>query len=178
MHLNGGRGCAPSSAGWAEQGRDGSVTSPLTLVMPLEQGVNLAQLLEAVAGAQSQIDDALTTIGTVHFARFVVFDASTPTMQPGADTGPFRLAVITEYDGDFNRYIQDFVNQIGDVFDTLLSFTADGQSLIKVSDHVQEFTAYVASHDASQHMPPGIQPLYCAYDATVQAIRAAFPPGA
>jgi hypothetical protein len=152
--------------------------SPLTLVMPLEDGVDLTKLVETLAGAGSEIDQALTKIATVHFARFVIFDASTPNMQPGRDAGPFRLAVITEYDGDFDTYIQDFVNNIGDVFDALLSFTADGQSLIKVSDHVAEFTEYIASHDASQHMPAGVQSLYCAYDANVQAIRAAFPPGA
>lgn len=151
------------------------MTSPLTLVMPLEENVDLGALAKALAEAADDIDAALTSIGTVHFARFVLFDASTPTMQPGSMTGPFRLAVITEYDGDFNSYIQDFVNQIGGVFDQLLSFTADGQSLVPVSKNVAGFTTYVAEHDASQHLPPGIQPLYCAYDATVQTILASLP---
>ena len=152
------------------------MTSPLTLVMPLEENVDLTQLAEALGKAADAIDDALTTIGTVHFARFVVFDVSTPNLQVGPSTGPFKLAVITEYDRDFNSYIQDFVNHIGFVFDELLGFTADGQSLVPVAEHLEAFTDYVAKNDASQHLPPGIQPLYCAYDATVQTILASVPP--
>jgi hypothetical protein len=152
------------------------MTSPLTLVMPLEENVDLTKLAEALANAAGTIDDALTSIGTVHFARFVLLDASTPDLRPGSKTGPFKLAVITEYDLSFDSYIQDFVNKIGGVFDELLSFTADGQSLVPVSENVAAFTAYVAEHDLSQHLPPGIQPLYCAYDATVQTILASVPP--
>lgn len=150
--------------------------NPLTLVMPLEENVDLTKLAETLAGAAGRIDEALNEIGTVHFARFVLFDALTANLQPGASGGPYKLAVITEYDKSFSGYIQDFVNQIGDVFDELLAFTADGQSLVPVSEHVPEFTAYVAKNDASQHLPPGIQPLYCAYDATVQVILASIPP--
>lgn len=151
------------------------MTNPLTLVMPLEENVDLAKLAQTLAGAADTIDQALTSIGTVHFARFVVFDASAANLQPSSTTGPFRLAVITAYDGDFDSYIQDFVNQIGGVFDALLAFTADGQSLIPVSEHVAAFTAYVAKNDASQHLAPGVQPLYCAYDASVQTILASLP---
>lgn len=151
------------------------MTSPLTLVMPLEENVDLTKLAQALAEAADTIDKALTSIGTVHFARFVLFDASTANLQPGSDRGPFKLAVITEYDGSFDSYIQDFVNQIGGVFDELLSFTADGQALVPVSQNVAAFTAYVAENDLSQHMPPGIQPLYCAYDASVQTILASLP---
>ena len=151
------------------------MTSPLTLVMPLEENVDLTKLAEALANAADTIDAVLTSIGTVHFARFVLFDVSTPDLRPGSKAGPFKLAVITEYDGSFDSYVQDFVNQIGGVFDELLSFTADGQSLVPVSRNVSAFTAYVAKNDLSQHMPPGIQPLYCAYDASVQTILASLP---
>lgn len=151
------------------------MTSPLTLVMPLEENVDLTNLAETLAAATDTIDSALSSIGTVHFARFVLLDTSTPNLQPGSTTGPFRLAVITDYDNDFDSYIQDFVNQIGDVFDQLLAFTADGQSLVPVSENVAAFTAYVAKNDASQHLAPGIQPLYCAYDASVQTILASLP---
>lgn len=152
------------------------MANPLTLVMPLEDGVNLNELAKALAGAADTINAALTAIGTVHFARFVLLDASTPNLQLGSATGPFKLAVITEYDNDFNSYIQDFVNQIGGVFDALLAFTADGKSLVPVSENVAAFTAYVAKNDASQHLPPGVNRLYSAYNVSVQAILAAYPP--
>ena len=63
-----------------------------------------------------------------------------------------KLAVITEYDNDFDSYIQQFVDNIGDVFNALLAFTADGQSLIKVQNNVAAFAEYVAKNDASQHL--------------------------
>jgi hypothetical protein len=151
------------------------MANPLTLIMPLKEGVDVQKLAQTLAAAAPQINAALTSIGTVHFARFVVFDASSPNLQPASANGPFRLAVITEYDKSFDSYIQDFVNKIGGVFDVLLSFTADGESLIPVSKNVKAFTAYVAKNDASQHLPPGQEALYSAYPQTVQKILAAFP---
>ncbi len=152
------------------------MANALTLIMPLEEGVDLTKLAMTLAGAASEINSALTNIGTVHFARFVLFDASSPNFQPASTTGPFRLAVITEYDKDFDDYIQDFVNDIGDVFDALLKFTADGQSLVPVSKNVAAFQAYVAKNDLSQHLRQGQPTLYSAYPQSVQAILAAFPP--
>jgi hypothetical protein len=150
------------------------MANPLTLVMPLADGVDLGKLQAALDGQQAAIDKALETIGTVHFARFVVFDASSPNLQPGpSGTGPFALSVITAYDGDFDLYIQDFVNQLGPVFDALLSFTADGAPLIPVGDHLEQFTDYIAANDASQHPPNSAFRLYSAYSYTVQQILAA-----
>lgn len=152
------------------------MANPLTLVMPLATGADLEKLQAALAGSQEEIDKALETIGTVHFARFVLFDASAPNLQPKAGgKGPFGLAVITEYDGDFNRYIQDFVNQLGPVFDVLLSFTADGSALIPVSQNVEKFTNYIAANDASQNPPNSNFRLYSAYPYTVQQILASGP---
>ncbi len=52
------------------------MTSPLTLVMPLEENVDLPKLAETRVQAAGAIDTALTAIGTVHFARFVLLDAA------------------------------------------------------------------------------------------------------
>ena len=149
--------------------------NPLTLILPLAAGTDLQKVVAAVAGNQQKIDDALTRVGTVHFARFVVFDASTENLQPdlaaGTVSSTFKLAVITEYDGNFNAYIQDFVNEVGEIFDLLLSFTSDGQHCIPVAQNVAAFQAYVAKNDASQ--PPN-NGLYAAYPQTVQQILAAF----
>jgi hypothetical protein len=155
------------------------MANPLTLVMPLKPGVDLSGLAEALAGAADRIDAALSKIGTVHFARFVLFDTSTPNLQvsqTAPSTGPFKLAVITEYDNDFDDYIQDFVNNIGDIFDMLLGFTEDGHTLVPVAKNVVAFKKYVAQNDASQHLPPHQSPLYSAYPQTVQKIKAKFPP--
>jgi hypothetical protein len=160
------------------------MANPLTLILPLESGVDLQKLLTALATNSEAINTALTSVGTVHFARFIVFDASTENLQPSLSAGSadgaaggngysnYRLAVITEYDGSFNAYIQDFVNSVGQIFDLLLSFTADGKQCIPVAKNVAAFQAYIAKNDASQHAPNNT--LFSAYPQTVQQILAAF----
>lgn len=154
---------------------DPTPPNALTLIMPLQQGVAVDKLELLLAEQRDAIDAALATVGTVHYARFVLLDASSPTLLPSAtSTGPFKLAVITTYDGDFDLYIQDFVAQLGDVFDDLLALTTDGASLVPVKDHVAQFTAWIASHDASQQPPNSILQQYAAYPYTVQQILAQF----
>ena len=149
------------------------MANPLTLILPLAAGTDLQKVAGALAGNQQKIDDALTSVGTVHFARFVIFDSSTENLQPdlagGTTSSTYKLAVITEYDGSFNAYIQEFVNEVGDIFDILLSFTSDGQHCVPVAKNVAAFQAYVAKNDASQ--PPN-NGLYSAYPQTVQQILA------
>ncbi len=146
------------------------MANPLTLLMPLAEGADLTKLAETLESNQAAIDNALTSIGTVHFARFLVFDRSAPNLQVGpTSTGPFVLAVITEYDNNFDLYIQDFVSQLGDVFNALLPYVTGTEALIPVQQHLQEFTAFVQANDASQHTQFS---LYSAYPYSVQQILA------
>lgn len=150
------------------------MANPLTAILPIRSSASIEELLGALAQSQSAIDAALTNVGTVHFARFILFDASNNLLQPSStppwdNTGQFKISVITEYDGAFAPYIQAFVNQLGDVFNILLGFTSDGQNLIPVQNNVEGFTAYVQSHDASQKAPN--EGLYSAYpNCSVQDI--------
>lgn len=150
------------------------MASPLTVIFSLKEGLDLQQLGGLVTALQPKIDAAMTTIGTVHYARFVVFDVSTPNLQPGP-SGPYKLAVITDYDGDFDAYIQDFVNNIGPVFDAVLQVTDDGASLVPVSQHVAAFTEYVSKNDLSRNPPNNAFSAYSAYPCTVQQVLAADP---
>ena len=148
------------------------MASPLTLLMPIIPGTDPTKIAETLAGAQTKIDQALTSIGTVHYARFLLLDRSTANLQPGgASADQLVLAVITEYDGSFNAYIGDFVSQIGDVFNALLQFVVGGQAVTPVQDNVNAFIAFVTANDASQHQPN--TGLFQAYpDTTVQQILA------
>ncbi|WP_448619002.1 hypothetical protein [Geodermatophilus sp. URMC 65] len=115
-----------------------TVQKPLTLVMPVRPEAREAlraevDRLQALPREQNPVITALDAIGTVHFARFVFLDDE-------------RLAVITTYDGDFERYIMDFVDHIGPVFDTLLRHMVDPPPL-PVQQHPEEFLAYVNRHD-------------------------------
>ena len=148
------------------------MANALTLIMPLKEGVDLQQLGALLTTSLPTIDEALVNIGTVHYARFVIFDASTPNFQPGP-AGPYKLAIITTYDSDFDTYIQDFVNHIGMIFDALLSITSDGAGLVPVSENVAAFAEYVSKNDASRNAPNNGFDLYRAYPCTVQQVVAA-----
>jgi hypothetical protein len=154
-------------------------TNPLSLFMPVIPGADLAKIAAALATAQGDLDAALNSVGTVHFARFLFLDTSKANLQPdlnpaSTSQGPFIIGVVTEYDGDFDAYIQDFVNKVGPIFDLLLGFVVGGAALVPVANNVQDFTNFIALNDASQHAPN--QGLYQAYPQTVQQIKAKFPP--
>ncbi len=89
------------------------VQNPLTLVMKAKSPEDYVALRQTVERIQSlppeknPIITALNKLATVHFARFVFLDND-------------QLAVITTYDGDFEDYINEFINEIGEVFDALL----------------------------------------------------------
>jgi len=138
------------------------VQRPLTLIMPIASEAAYQQLNETLTGVQAlppgqnPIMVALDKISTVHFAHFVFLENNT------------RLGVITTYDGDFGKYMMDFVDHIGDVFNMLLKFMADAPPL-PVQEHRQEFLDYVRSHDLRC-----IEPFYSAYPrSTVLDIQAA-----
>ncbi len=140
---------------------DDMVQNPLTLVMTVRSAEDCRTLqtklerLQALPREQNPVVRALDGIGTVHFARFVFLDED-------------RLAVITTYDGDFDVYINEFVDHIGDVFDDLLQHVA-GAPPLPVRRHRQEFLDYVRRNDL-RCLPP----FYSAYpNRTVLDVLAA-----
>ena len=150
------------------------MASPLTLMLPVIPGTDLTTLSGTLGQSNADLDAALTSIGTVHYARILLLDASTSNLQPGGkSTDSYVIAVITEYDGSFNDYIGDFVAQVGAIFDALLSFVVGGQALIPVANNVTAFADFIALNDASQHQPN--VNMYQAYTATVQEILANLP---
>lgn len=138
------------------------VQNPLTLVMTIKSAADsqaLAALLAKIQAAppeQNPIWAALMKLNIVHFARFVFLENNT------------KLAVITTYDGTFEDYINDFIDEIGDVFNALLSHMA-GAPPLPVQQHRAEFLAYVRANDLRC-----IEPFYSAYPkATVLDVKAA-----
>ncbi len=148
------------------------MASPRSLFMPVIPGTDPQTIGAAISGSQTEIDQALESIGTVHFARFLLLDRSTTNLQPGGGDQELVIGVVTAYDGSFDAYIQAFANQLGPVFDALLQFVDGGKALIPVKSNVNAFTAFVAKNDASQHAPN--TGLYAAYPQTVQQVLAAF----
>ncbi len=150
------------------------MASPLTLLLPVIPGTDLSTIGQSLAESNAQLDAALTSIGTVHYARILLLDASTPNLQPGGkQSDSYVIAVITEYDGSFNDYIGDFVAQVGTIFDILLKNVVGGAAVIPVANNVNAFAEFIALNDASQHQPN--VNMYQAYTATVQEILANLP---
>jgi len=118
------------------------VQNPLNLMLNIQPGKSDAVASYLVQN-QAAINAALTKVGTVHFARFL--------MIPGTQ----YLFVITAFDGDFDAYIQAFTNILGDVFNLLLS-CVDPAPPLPVQQNVAAFQAFVKQYN----LPTG---LYSAY---------------
>jgi hypothetical protein len=139
-----------------------TVQNPLTLVMTLKSEASAREVQGLLHKIQSAPPDknpiwtALNKLKTVHFARFVFLEQNT------------KLAVITTYDGSFEDYVNEFIDEIGDVFNALLAHMADA-SPIPIQQNRQAFLDYVKKNDLR-----AIEPFYSAYPkATVLDIHAA-----
>jgi hypothetical protein len=140
--------------------RPPAIQSPLTLVMRIKDGhyEHIEALLHRIQAAppdKNPIWRALDKLKTAHFARFVFLDKA-------------KLAVITTYDGSFDTYINEFIDEIGDVFNAVLQHM-DGAPPVPVQQHRQAFLDYVRANDLR-----GLEPFYSAYPtASVVTILAA-----
>ena len=124
----------------APMDRQQPLQNPLTLVMRIKSEADARQLrrllgeVDALPPTQNPIVAALTKIATVHFARFTFLEGDT------------RLAVITSYDGNFDHYVNEFVNEIGDVFNAMLPHIEEAPPL-PVQQHRSEFLQFVKERD-------------------------------
>jgi hypothetical protein len=124
--------------------------NPLTLVMKAkspDDSTALRQLVEKLQSLppdQNPITLALNKLSNVHFARFSFLSTD-------------QLGVITTYDGDFDAYINEFIDNIGDVFNALLVHVENAPPL-PVQTHRQEFLNYVRTVDCRC-----VGPFYSAY---------------
>ena len=153
-------------------------THPLTLFLPViaDSKITLTTLQENLAKFQDTLGPALASLGIVHYARVAVLNRNNPNLQaePYKAGDPLVLAVITEYDNDFNAYIQAFVKDVGPFFNGLLQVVVGGAELIPVANHVAGFEALLKKNDASQSATEH-QAFFGSYPQTVQDIYAAFP---
>ncbi|MES9525057.1 hypothetical protein [Streptomyces capoamus] len=76
------------------------------------------------------------SIGTLHDARWVLFDNDT------------RLLFATNFDGDWDAYIDDFAAKIPDVFDAVLQHTEDYPGIHDphIKDRIVEHQATACSY--------------------------------
>ncbi|MFI9028037.1 hypothetical protein [Streptomyces sp. NPDC053560] len=98
----------------ARPGRTDGRTSEFTLFFKVKPGHG--KLIRDIFQQNTfgQLSREVTQrIGTLHDARWVLFDEDT------------RLLFATSYDGDWDAYIDDFAHRIPDVFDAIMEHTED-----------------------------------------------------
>ncbi len=139
-----------------------TVQNPLTLIMTIRSPEDFEALNARIQEIQSAPPErnpvwaALDKLKIVHFARFVFLENNT------------KLAIITTYDGSFDDYLNEFIDEIGDIFNVLLQHMKDAPPL-PIQQNRSAFREYVKANDLG-----GIEPFYSAYPkATVLDIQAA-----
>jgi hypothetical protein len=107
--------------------------SPLTLVLPTKSPQHLAAASQLITSALPQFYGALDTMSTVHFARFVPM-------------GTTALVFIAEYDGEYNKLIQDLTTRLGGTLDQLLENVVDPPKA-SVQKDTPAFASWVNAHN-------------------------------
>ena len=111
--------------------QNGQVSHGLNLVLELNPAPNqLPLLLWDIVLVQGKINQALEELSFVHYARFI------PSWDGRA------LMVTTEFVGELDPYVLDFVTALGDVFDTLMGYVTNPPPR-PVREHPEEFLAWV-----------------------------------
>jgi hypothetical protein len=89
-----------------------SVQFPFFLILSLKSPADMQELLRDLPPLLPQVVDGADTIGTLHFARFVVL-------------GDTTMGFASVFDGELRDYIMDFTKVLGPAFDMLLSHIVD-----------------------------------------------------
>jgi hypothetical protein len=89
-------------------------TNEFTLVFKVEpgHGKQIRELFQK-PGFQDKGKEISARIGTLHDARWALFDDDT------------RLLFATNFDGDWDAYIDDFAAEVPDIFDIILEHVED-----------------------------------------------------
>ncbi|MFF3734854.1 hypothetical protein ACFYXM_32370 [Streptomyces sp. NPDC002476] len=112
-------------------------TYEFTLFFDVKPGEgNLIREVFQQPGFEAHRKEIGARIGTLHDARWVLFDDDT------------RLMFATNFDGDWDAYIDDFAAQVPDVFDAILQHTVDypGINDPNIKDHIVAHQATACSY--------------------------------
>ena len=118
----------------------GQVQNGLNLCLHLRSPAQMPALLQGIHALQDEINDALSSLHYVHFARFL------PTPDGSA------LWVITVFDGDLQSYLMDFVKVLGGPFNAMLAFVQDAPRL-PVQQYPRDFCEWVNRNNTTQAQP-------------------------
>ena len=130
-----------------------TLQSPLLIYMSIKSRMHAFALNLVKARVGKKGHEEMESVGTVHFMNFVPFENK-------------FLGFFTIYDGDFEKYAQDFADKTSFVFDSLFPHV-DGAPPTPVAKNAQAFYQWALE---SNQTPIGF---YSAYPGlSVQDIRA------
>ena len=110
------------------------VSNALNLFLPLKSPAQMPALLQILQEKAGDVQAALKSLHYVHYARFL----------PSSDGS--ILMVITEFDGDLESYLMDFVAVLGDIFTAILEFVQDAPRL-PVQAYPRDFCDFIQQHN-------------------------------
>ena len=127
--------------------------SEITVIAPLKQG-SAGKLRQVLTALQTTPDSPVKKIGTIHFARWVIFDDDQ------------RLLFTSNFDGDWVDYLRDFSQITPDGMDRIFGH-CDGYPEGGCRDF-EAFRAYVRKFQVPTDL------FYAAYpDSSVKAVTQA-----
>jgi hypothetical protein len=127
----------------------GQVTE-LTVIAPLKAGA-AASLRQVLNGLQISPDSPIKKIGTIHFARWVIFDNDQ------------RLLFTSNFDGSWEGYLRDFSQTTPEGMDAIFGH-CDGYPAGGCRDF-EAFKEYVGKHQVPTDL------FYAAYpESSVKAV--------
>jgi hypothetical protein len=109
---------------------------PFLVILPLKSSVAAIALEGVFKVAGSKLVDAADTVGTLHLAQFVLLEEH-------------KFGFFTVYDGPFDKYIQDFAEKLGPIFDLLFKFVKDPPPTPSAKN-ADALTKWIAEHN----LPP------------------------
>lgn len=86
----------------------------LTLICPVDDQ-NVEKLRQLLKSRKKEFTEALGTLGTIHYARWVIIDGETIKNE----VFPTQLAFSSNFDGDVDTHIRDLTEKIADVLDAI-----------------------------------------------------------
>jgi hypothetical protein len=126
---------------------------PFLVILPIKSHLAFIEVELLLKARGHGTTNDLNKVGTPHFAQFVPLE-------------DYQIGFFTVYDGSFDKYIADFTNNIGEIFDLIFKFTK-GSPPSPCRKHLQEFIDFAAK---ANRTPIGF---YQAYPGlTVQDIHA------
>lgn len=100
------------------------------VILPIKSHLAFIEVELLLKARGHGITKDLDSVGTPHFAQFVPLE-------------DYQIGFFTVYDGSFDKYIADFTNKIGGVFDLIFKFTKDPPPS-PCRKHLQEFVDFAA----------------------------------